>query len=344
MSIKRFLLVALMALSLLASFATAIAANPPAPGKITGGKTTHHPDWFKESFLDITEDVNEAADADKHVILFMHLNGCPYCYKMTEENFKNAPYTKFIKKNFDVIVINIKGDREIAFNENTSVSEKELAKRLKVRYTPTILFLNTKNKIVARLNGYRSVPDFKHILDYVSEKAYAKTTLAKYMDEKKKSGQHKFRDHPQLKTAENLQQLADKPLAVLFEDKGCVLCNQIHDGHLKSPVINKILKQFTFVRLDALSQENIIDPEGNKTTPRDYAEKLGLTYRPGIVLFDKGKEIIRIESMLYTYHFQEVLRYVGEGHYKKYPNSFYDYLNVKTAELLKSGENIDLSK
>ena len=81
------------------------------PGKLIGGKMSEHPGWFKESFLDIAEDVNEAAEADKHVILFMHLNGCPYCYKMTEENFKQAPYTDFIQENFDVIAINIKVDR-----------------------------------------------------------------------------------------------------------------------------------------------------------------------------------------------------------------------------------------
>ena len=57
-----------------------------------------------------------------------------------------------------------------------------------------------------------------------------------------------------------------------------------------------------------------------------------------------GKEIMRIESLLYQYHFTEVLRYVAERHYKKYPKSFYDYLDVRTAELLKQGKTIDLSK
>ena len=35
----------------------------------------------------------------KHVILFMEMNGCPYCYKMDEENFKHAPYRDFIQEN-----------------------------------------------------------------------------------------------------------------------------------------------------------------------------------------------------------------------------------------------------
>jgi thioredoxin-related protein len=98
------------------------------------------------------------------------------------------------------------------------------------------------------------------------------------------------------------------------------------------------------VRLDALSSDPIVDTEGNSTTPKAFAEKLGLTYRPGIVLFNQGKEIWRIDGLLYTFHFTEVLRYVGERHYQQYPDNFYDYLDVKTNEILNSGKDIDLSK
>ena len=335
----RFLLLVLT-LSFLGS-GSAVAAG--TPGKVVGGKISEHPGWFKESFLDIAEDVGEAAESDKHVILFMHLNGCPYCFKMTEENFKHAPYTDFIKENFDVIAINIKGDREVALNQETSLTEKELATRLKVMYTPTIVFLNQQNKTVARVNGYRSVPDFKHVLDYVQEKAYLKTSLSKYVDARKEAV-YSFRDHPQLKPVSDLQSVADKPLAVIFEDKGCLDCDALHDGHLKRPEVREVLGNYTFVRLDALSEEPIVDVEGNQTTPRAYAEKLGLVYRPSIVLFDKGEEVMRINSKLYTYHFEEILRYVGERHYEKYPESFYDYLDVRTAEITANGRNVDLSE
>jgi thioredoxin-related protein len=335
----RFLLMALT-LSFLGS-GMVLAAT--APGKVVGGKMSEHPNWFKESFLDIAEDVGEAAESDRHVILFMHLNGCPYCFKMTEENFKNAPYTDFIQENFDVIAINIKGDREVALNEETSLTEKDLATRLKVMYTPTIVFLDQQNKTVARVNGYRSVPDFKHVLDYVQEKAYLKSSLSGYMDARK-TAVYSFRDHPQLEPVSDLKSVTEKPLAIIFEDKGCLDCDALHDGHLKRPEVREVLKNYTFVRLDALSEEPIVDVEGNQTTPKAYAEKLGLVYRPSIVLFDKGEEVMRINSNLYTYHFEEILRYVGERHYEQYPESFYDYLDVRTAEITASGRDVDLSK
>ena len=315
-----------------------------AEGKLSGGILSEHPDWFKESFLDIAEDVDEATADGKHVILFMHLNGCPYCYKMIEENFKNAPYRDFIQENFDVIAINIKGDREIAFDEETRVTEKELAKLLKVRATPTVIFLNSENKPVARLNGYRSIPAFEQALNYVNDKAYEKTSLTAYVQEQQDSGVYRFRDHPQLKSVTDLQSVADRPLALLFEDTGCDACAALHDGHLSNPEVNKVLENYTFVRLDALAETPLIDIQGNRTTPKAYAEKLGLSYRPGIVLFDQGKEITRIDGLLYTYHFQELLRYVGERHYQQYPNSFFDYLDVRTEKILSSGADIDISK
>jgi thioredoxin-related protein len=331
-------------LSLFLIFPVLATASDVTPGRMTGGMQTIHADWFKESFLEIREDVEEAAAAGKHVILFMHLNNCPYCYRMNDENFQNAPYKSFIQENFDVIVINIKGDREVAFDENTSVKEKELAEILKVRYTPTILFLNQDNRTVLRLDGYRNVTDFKHALDYVAQKAYEKTSLSQFIRDRQLPGSYRFRDHPQLKTVSDLKSIAAGPVALMFEDSNCSACDELHDGHLKNPEINAVLENFTFVRLDADSEQQITDLEGNRTTAKAYADKLGITYRPGIVLFDQGREIMRIDAVLYTYHFTEVLRYVGEGHYKKYPGKFFDYLGVRSDSLMKAGKDIDLSR
>jgi thioredoxin-related protein len=325
-------------------FREAVAATEPSrQGVLTGAKMSEHPDWFKESFLEIAEDVAEAADDDKHVMLFLHLNGCPYCYKMVEENIKHAPYTDFIRENFDVIALNIRGDREVAFNDEISMTEKALAEHLEVAYTPTVIFLNADNRPVARVNGYRSVEDFKLVLDYVQQKAYEDRSLSQYIDAHKPSV-YVFRDHPQLIETDDLQALGDGPVAVLFEDSGCLDCARLHDGYLAEPEVREVLRHFAFVRLDALSDEPLVDMAGKRTTPRAYAATLGLTYRPGMVLFDGGREIARIQSRLYRYHFTELLRYVGEGHYENYPASFYDYLDVRTAEQLASGQDVNLGE
>jgi thioredoxin-related protein len=339
--------VSLFAVGLLLSLSTSLSAQETAAterGKVTGGKVSTHPAWFKESFLDIGEDVSEAAEADKHVILFMEMNGCPYCFKMLEENFKNAPYKEFIQEHFDVIAINIKGDREVALNDEATATEKEVAGMLKVRYTPTVVFLNQDNQPVARINGYRNVEEFKGILDYVQEQAYKDQKLAAYLDARKKTDSYAFRPHPRLEEIQDLSNVTDRPLAVLFEDSACVACDALHDGHLKDPEVDQALAKMAFVRLDTLSDAPIVDPEGNKTTAKEFAARLGITYRPSIVLFDQGKEIVRIESMLYRYHFTGVLEYVAERQYEKYPGGPFRYMDVKTEELLESGEDVNISE
>ena len=337
--IMHLLMIVGLALSLMPVYA---AVDSPR-GTLSGAVTLTYPDWFKQSFLDIAEDVAESAESGKHVMLFMHLNGCPYCNKMVEENLKHAPYTDFVKENFDVIALNILGDREVAFNEQITVTEKALATRLRVALTPAVVFLNHDNKVVARIDGYRSVDDFKHVLDYVQQKAYLTTSLAQFIDDRK-TMVYEFRAHPQLKHTSDLQKLGDGPLVVLFEDHGCGDCVALHDGHLSDSVVNELLQRASFVRFDARSTESIIDPNGNVTTPRDYARALGMTHRPGLVLFDKGKEIARVESMLYRYHFTELLRYVVERHYERYPDNFFDYLNVRTAELLEAGQDVNIGE
>ncbi len=320
------------------------APGPSAPGQVKGAKVASHPDWFKESFLDLPGDVEEAAAEDKHVILFMEMNGCPYCYKMLEESFKSGPMSDTIQERFEVIALNVRGDREVAVDAETSMSEKALADELGVRYTPTIVFLDPENRPVARVNGYRNPRDFAKVLDYVSSKSYATQTLADYLDGAKKADmEYAFREDPRIQTATDLSTFRAKPLALLFEDRACVDCDALHAGHLADPEVNEALAPFDLIRLDAVSDEPITAPDGTSTTPRKLAADLGVTYRPALVLFDGGEEIARIDSMLYRYHFVGVLEYVGQGHYKHYPDNPFDYINVKTAELTAAGEDVSIA-
>ena len=321
----------------------AIAQDQTAPGRVTGAKMLSHPSWFKESFLDLPEDVSEAAESGKHVILVMEMNGCPYCYKMIQENFATAPYRDFIQEHFDVIALNTKGDREVAVTEEMSMSEKELAELYQVRFTPTVVFLDASNRPVARVSGYRNLDDFKVVLDYVHERAYLEQTLNDYAAAKRPTEVYSFREHPQIQSIDDLAAVADRPLAILFEDVACVACNALHDGHLADPEIREILKGLTLVRLDTRSETPIIDPMGNATTPKALAESLGIQYTPSIVLFDRGREIARIESMLYRYHFGGILEYVAGRHYERYPDSPFDYIDVKTAELTAAGKDVSIA-
>jgi thioredoxin-related protein len=44
------------------------------------------PDWFVNSFLDIREDIGDAAAEGKRVLLYFYQDGCPYCKKLLDTN------------------------------------------------------------------------------------------------------------------------------------------------------------------------------------------------------------------------------------------------------------------
>ena len=61
------------------------AAEPAQKhGAYYGGKATEYPSWFKESFLELREDIREAEKANKRVVIMFTQDNCPYCNLLVE--------------------------------------------------------------------------------------------------------------------------------------------------------------------------------------------------------------------------------------------------------------------
>jgi len=319
-----------------------VVAPAAETGRLTGGKRYEIPDWFKTSFLELADDAAEAAEADKHVMLYMHLDECPYCEAVLRESIVGSDYSLWLRERFDAIAINIRGDREVAFNEEVTVTEKELAQMLKVHQTPAVIFLDGANRQVMRIDGYRTPVEFKRVLDYVDDKAYLQMDLAGYVAKTASGPHYALRPHAVFADIADLS-ASDKPVMVLFEDAWCGGCDLLHDTLLNDPEVNTLLKRFTVVRLDAESETPIIDPTGKKTTPRVWVRELGINARPAFVLYAQGKELVRIDGVLRHFHFTTALRYVGEGRYLEYA-TLRDYSRNYQQKLLDAGVTIDLGR
>jgi hypothetical protein len=46
---------------------------------------------------------------------------------------------------------------------------------------------------------------------------------------------------------------------------------------------------------------------------------------------------------LHSIHYLGLLEYVGQRHYEEYPDSPFDYINAKTAELTAAGKDVSIS-
>jgi len=330
----------LAALVVLFAMALADDAGATAPGKLTGGIAYQLPDWFKESFLELAEDAAEAAEADKHVMLFMHFEECPYCEAVLRESIVESSYSGWLRKRFDVIAINVRGDREVAFDDQLTVPEKQLAELLGVRQTPAVIFLDASNKPVHRSDGYRTATDFKRILDYIDSKAYLNMGLTRYIASRTNAKPYSLRPHPAFADLSDLSRSA-KPVLVLFEDSTCTACDLLHDTLLTHADVHDLMKQLTVVRLDASSERPLVTPEGVRSTPRRWAKALGLSARPSFVLFGDGKEQIRIEGVLRHFHFATALRYVAERKFDEF-ESYREFSQAYRQSLLDAGLDVDL--
>ncbi len=334
--LRRFLR---LAFALTFAVAGAVAANDQPRGTLSGGIKHEMPGWFKQSFLEIADDAEEAGEAGKHVILFFSLDECPYCDRMLAESFKPDSKARYIRRHFDAISINVRGDRDVAFNDEITVNEKQLADILKVRGTPAILFLNADNRTVARVDGYRAPERFREVLDYVASGAYANASLADYLDARLDQDVYRLRNNELFTDLRDLSDV-DGPLMLVFEDGSCYDCAEFHDGVLADPRVRTEIAPYTIVRLDAASDAPIADVYGNATTPRRLARQYDMIYRPGVLLFDDGALIARTDSLVYPHHFKETLRYVAGGFYRETDQR--SYSRQRTQELLEAGVDIDL--
>ena len=312
-----------------------------ASGKVTGGVKYDMPDWFKMSFLDLNDDLKEANAYQRQIMLFLHLEECPYCARMLNENFREGATREFIERHFDVIGIDIRGSRTVTWLDGHEYSEQALAKMLKVYATPTIIFIDPEGRTALRLDGFRKRQAFRQALDYVQQKAYRHESLANFVAKQQQSP-YRLRAEPMFRELTDFKDFR-KPLAVMFEDRDCTDCDEFHDKVLTHPEVLPELSRFTVVRLDAYSDQSITDINGKRTTPRQWVEQLELTYRPGIVLFNEGREIARADGMLYHFHFKELLRYVSGGYYRKF-GSFSQYNAARRTELLQQGININYAQ
>jgi len=327
---------------LLALIFTISTLNAAPKGKVTGGSMHEPPEWFKDSFLDISEDIDEAKEEGKHIMLFLDLQGCPYCTKMLKESFHAQNETsKFIQKHFDVINIDVKGSKEITWSEEETFTEKELATKLKVQYSPTVLFLDYDKNVVVRLNGYRSAKNFKNILEYVNGKHYKNMKVSEYLEKVKDRSIYSLKSNKLFKEVSDLSKV-NTPLAVIFEDGSCTQCGYFHNNTLKNKDVLNEFTKYTVVRLDANSTSKIVTPDGKTTTPKQWVQELNLEYRPGILLFNDGKLQQTVDALLYSFHFKELLRYISGKHYKKY-DGYLPYLRVRQEDLKNQGINIDIS-
>lgn len=314
-------------------------------GAYHGAMATEYPAWFKDSFLVLRDDVAEAKSANKRVMLLFTQDNCPYCNALVERNLAQKDITDLLRHRFDVIAINMWGDRDVLDLNGAKHTEKSFAISLKVQFTPTLLFLDESGKTILRLNGYLPPNRFKTALDFVSQKKELEMNYRDYVAANlppATDGELIKEDFFKPAPYDLSRKGKTRPFAIFFEQKDCPSCAELHSQVLPDKETRDIISKFDTVQLDMWSNAPIVTPQGKKTTARQWAKELDVKYAPSILVFNaQGKEIIRSEAFFKVFHTQGLFTYVLSGKYKKEPN-FQRYLSARADHVREQGKDVNI--
>jgi len=301
------------------------------------------PDWFKLSFLDLREDIEEVRESGKQgLMVYFGQKYCAYCKQLLETDLEAEDIQAYVREHFDVIGIDIHGDRTVTNLKGEELTESALAIREKTNFTPSLIFYDTVGAEVLRLRGYYPPYRFRAALEYVADAHYQDESFRQYLaradvplvfEPGDLIEEPFFLPGPYMLDRSVIA--GERPLVVFFEQGNCHACDVLHTGPLQDPEILMRFEQLENVQLPFWSLTPVITPSGERLSARQWTERLGLFYTPTLIFFDPhGREIMRVDSVVQFYRLRNVLDYVLSGGYREYP-TFQRWRASRSPKLLK---------
>jgi thioredoxin-related protein len=288
-----------------------------------------YPDWFKQSFLDLPDDLEEAIENHKRgLIVYFGQKRCAYCKMLLEVNFGLSDITAYTRKHFDIVPIDIWSTEEVTTLDREVITQREYALRQETNFTPSLIFYDQQGKEALRLRGYYPPYQFRAALEYVADAHYRNETFPDYLARGDAGTAFEPGDLNEedffIPPPHNLDRSripGQRPLLVYFEQGNCHACDVLHGQPMREPAINNLLRGFDNVQLDITKKTPVITPNGEKTTADQWARDLGLFYTPSLIFFDEqGSEIIRVDSVVRFYRLRKVINYITSGGYITQPD------------------------
>lgn len=145
-----------------------------------GDDGLHKQPWFTTSFRDISEDMETARAEGKRLAIIFEQRGCIYCRKLHTEVLSDPKIANYIKENFVVVQYNLYGDEEVMDLDGETLTEKTAARKWRVVFTPTIMFLPEKAEAgqdvgqaaVSTMPGAFGKGTTLHMFEWVTAKGY----------------------------------------------------------------------------------------------------------------------------------------------------------------------------
>ena len=106
-------------------------------------------------------------------------------------NFARPDIVEFVRTKFDMLELNVLGSRKVTDFDGEELTEKQLAAKYAVRFTPTIQFFDgstnslkdkpAPQREVIRIPGYLRPDDFLDVFRYVAQKGDSNQTFRDFI-------------------------------------------------------------------------------------------------------------------------------------------------------------------
>lgn len=161
--------------------AAALMLATTVNGAELGDDGLHKADWMRETFLDLREDLAEANDEGKRLMIIVEQRGCIYCTKMHEEVFPIPEIDAALHETYFVVQLNMYGDLEVTDFDGTVMSEKDMVQSWNVLFTPVMMFFpsdvpegaSAADVAVATVPGAFGKWTTLNLLNWVRDEGYA---------------------------------------------------------------------------------------------------------------------------------------------------------------------------
>lgn len=119
-----------------------------------------------------------------------------------------------------------------------------------------------------------------------------------------------------------------KRLMVIWEQKGCPYCKQLHTETFEDAELREMIEaDFYVVQMDLWGSREAADFDGTPLPERDLAAKYGVIFTPTIQFFPASQEEIgektgqaaeafRLPGFFRPFHFKSAMVFVRDDHYK----------------------------
>ena len=160
---------------------TAVFLGNMAAAATVGDDGLHVQPWIRDTFKDLQEDLDEANAEGKRLAIFFEQRGCIYCTKMHESVYPDPELSDYIDENFFVIQLNLHGDLEVVDFDGDTLTEKQIARKWGILFTPSVIFLPEEveegktaiQSAVAMMPGAFGRGTTLDMFTWVNEKRYA---------------------------------------------------------------------------------------------------------------------------------------------------------------------------